>query len=190
MTQLNNLLPRGGALSVLNFEIIREVPRDELMKLVNLPALAPPPIKTLSARHRRQAQLLAEGKPPAVVADALGVTPQRISQLLKDPSFVQLIAEYEDEIKERFFAEQERLQAKLLVAGETALDEINNRLEGDKPSSEVPYGELRKTVEMAMDRTVAPPKTANNQQAPPPTITLNFGRTLTPRIIDPDGHDE
>lgn len=185
-----DLVPQRGALSVLTIEVERELTREDLLDLVQLPSVGPPPIKVLSARHRRQAQLLAEGKSVEIVAQALGTTSARLYQLKRDPTFAALIAEYADQIQERFFKENERLQEKLLAAGETAIDEINHRLEGGKPESDVPYGELRKTVEMAMDRTVAPPKTAINQPQPPAQITLNFGTKLKPRTINQDGQDE
>lgn len=185
-------LPKRGAVSTLALEYVRDITPDDLVRLASAPKKGPPPIQKFKASHHRQAQLVARGiYTDATVARLCGVTPQRIYQLKTgDPLFKELVAYYQTQIDETNAEASERVQGKLLVAGEAALDEINERLEDETARAEIPVGELRKIVEMVADRTVAPPKATSANVAPPATITLNFGTELKPKpapvVIDAD----
>jgi hypothetical protein len=176
--------PAKGHLANISLEIVRELGEEDVERLRSRevkPVYGPPPIRFLSARHRFQARALAAGKSVHEVAELTGVSVQLIYGLQKDQSFIELVSVYESQITDGYVEEEKRLYEKLLVAGETALDDMQGRLEGEPAQSQVPFGELRKTVELTMDRTVAPPKSADRRTDPPVAVTLNFGRTLTPR---------
>lgn len=179
-------LPRRGALSTLSLEIERELTEEDLVQLRFMPGNAPPPLKKISARHRRTAIMVAQGKEDIVIADALGYTTARISQLKKDDSFMDLVARYEAQIHEGMVEDEQRFQDKLRSAGEQAIDELNERLEDPERIKRISTSELRQIVTVAADRTVAPPKAIINAPTPPANITLNFGRELKPRTgIEP-----
>lgn len=188
-------LPRRGALSTLSLEIERELTEEDLVQLRFMPGNAPPPLKKISARHRRTAIMVAQGKEDIVIADALGYTTARISQLKKDDSFMDLVARYEAQIHEGMVEDEQRFQDKLRSAGEQAIDELNERLEDPERIKRISTSELRQIVTVAADRTVAPPKAIINAPTPPANITLNFGRELKPRegiesrTIDQDGQE-
>ena len=181
-------LPTRGALSVLSIEVERELTEADLLELRFMPDNSPPTLKTISARHRRTAMMVAQGRSNEEIAEALGYTPTRVSQLRFDPSFAELVAGYEDQIHEESLADEKRYRAKLLMAGETALDSMMEQLE-ENPRA-IPFSERRQVVTMAADRTVAPPRGSTNMPPPPTEITLNFGDALKPKsgkIINQEG---
>lgn len=177
-------LPSRGALATLSVEVERELTEADLLDLRFMPDNSPPTLKTISARHRRTAMMCARGLSNEQIADALGYTPTRVSQLRFDPAFKELVAYYEDQIHEESLDDEKRFQAKILVAGEQSVDLINNRLEGEVDDVKISTSELRQIATFAADRTVAPPKAIVNTTAPPTEITLNFGRELKPRVVE------
>jgi len=190
METAQQLVPKRGALRTLSLEVERELTHEDLLVLETLPGNGPPPLKSLSARHKRQAQLLAKGLSPQVVAEALGTTPQRVYQLMKDPAFNELVAIYSDQFHEESLEDEKRYQEKMRAVGETSLDIINDRLEGTPDEVRISTSELRQLATMAADRTVAPPKIQDPKSNIPQNITLNFGTTLNPprpKIINQDG---
>lgn len=174
-------LSRRGAISTLSVEVERELTEDDLLELSNLPDNSPPPVKTISSRHRRTAMMVAEGKENHFIAHALGYTPARIYQLKQDPSFKELVHYYSDQLHEKSLGDEQRFQEKLRSAGEQALDLLNDRLEDPEIRERISTSELRNIVTISADRTVAPPKAMVNAPIPPQSITLNFGTTLKPR---------
>lgn len=187
-------IPRHGAVSTLSLEIIRELSTEDLVELADKPPTSVGMVQALKESHHRQAQLIARGiYTDVTVARFCGVTPQRIYQLKKDPAFAVLVEHYRSQATEASIEASERVQSKLVVAGEAALDEINSRLEDEEKLKELPVGELRKIVEMAADRTVAPPKNSVPITNIPANITLNFGSELKkpePKTIEIEGDPE
>jgi hypothetical protein len=184
-------LPSRGAMRTLSVEVERELTEEDLLELRNMPKNSPPPVKTISARHKRTAMMVAEGKSDVLIADALGYTPTRISQLRQDPGFQYLVNRYENQIHEESLDDEKRYQEKLRTAGEMALDEINDRLEDPERIKHIGTSELRQIVTVAADRTVAPPKNVTTSPTAPAHITLNFGRELKPKVktLDEDGKE-
>jgi len=186
-------LPRRGVAATLGIEFVRELTMQEIDSLADRSPIGPlsaPMVQKLTAAHHRQAQLVARGIYSVVaIARMCGVTPQRIYQLKRDQFFIELVEYYQTQVAEATHEATERVQTKLLVAGEVALDELNDRLDDPAQRAEIPVGELRKIVEMAADRTVAPPKTSIPSNIPPSTITLNFGTELKQRNREIDAED-
>jgi hypothetical protein len=184
-------LPSRGAMRTLSIEVERELTEEDLLELRNMPKNSPPPVKVLSARHKRTAMMVAQGKEDIIIADALGYTPARISQLKQDPGFQYLVNRYENQIHEESLDDEKRYQEKLRTAGEMALDEINDRLEDPGRKAVISTSELRQIVTVAADRTVAPPKNVVSQATAPAHITLNFGRELKPKVktLNSDGEE-
>lgn len=171
----------------LLLEVTRELTPLDLAKLGTAPRVSVPTVQRLRAIHHRQAQLLASGKTPTEVAAIVGVTVQRLVQLQVDPAFTQLVAYYQDQVMVLALEDGARLRDKLVDVGEMAVDELRERLEDDAKRRGTHIGEIRKIAEFAMDRTVAPVKTAVPTTSAPTHITLNFGTKLKPRVPLPQG---
>ena len=171
-------------------EVARELTAEDLLRLADAPKVAVPILQKLRATHHRQAQLLAKGHSVNEVAAIVGCTPQRLVQLQIDPAFKELISYYHDQIMTLMLEDSARLKDKLVDVGEMAVDELKDRLEDADTRAKMPIGEIRKIAEFAMDRTVAPPKSAPPSTAPPVSVTMNFGTPIKDRpqvIVDESG---
>lgn len=173
-----DLIPaRGRVPKPVVFEVVRELEPQDLLRLADGPMVRVPPIQRVTARHHRQAQLIAEGRAHVEIAAIVGTTPQRLTQLMKDPTFLELVAHYHDQVMVTQMEDGQRLRAKLVDVAEVALDEIAERLSDEGKIKSIHISELRKVVELGADRTVAPPKSASGAPVTPAQITFNFGST-------------
>lgn len=135
----------------------------------------------LRTTHHAIARLLAEGRKHVEVAAITGYTQNRISVLLADPTFKELVEFYREQVSGKYLDVHERLA----TLGVTATEILQERLETD--ADDVPYGVLIKVAEMAFDRSVAPKKdqgTAGGGNAP--SISINFVKN-EPQSITIDG---
>lgn len=181
-----DLIPARGAVAEhLLLEVERELRPDDLLRLADSPKTSVPILQKLRATHHRQAQLLAEGKSLGEVAAIVGCTTQRLVQLQVDPMFKELLAYYQDQMMVNAMENGKRLHEKIVDAGEMAVDELTHRLEDDAKRNAMPTEQVRKIAEFAMDRTVAPPKTAVPPNTAPLSVTLNFGTPLRDISKDP-----
>lgn len=110
------------------------------------------PLQVLRYRHHRLARLVAEGHKYVDIGEMVGYTPGRISVLLEDPAFQELVKHYEGEVKQEYLDVHERLAA----LGITAMEELQERLE-DSPKA-LSNKELQGIMETALDRSIAPNK--------------------------------
>ena len=172
----SSLLPRRGSMKTLAFEVVRQLEPEDILKVGTGNALAHRPLQQIRAIHHRLAQLLAQGFTHLEVAAMAGSSTQRIAKLVADPTFQELISYYQDQIGERQIEDGQRIQEKLKIAAESALDELTERLEDDEKRSAMPTSELRKIVELGADRTVAPPRQSIQLTQQPANITLNIGQ--------------
>lgn len=177
LANLKSLLPpaRGAVAQPVVMTVLRELTLEDLARLPLAPPSGPAVIKQARAVHHRQAQLVAEGRTNIEVATIIGCTPQRISDLKKDPTFQNLMAYYSTQLVETELETHRRIQGKLTDVLELAVDELQERLEDDAKRTRLSFNELRKAAEFAADRTVAPPKGTTNVGLPPAKIELNFG---------------
>lgn len=164
-----------GILSTLAFEIVRELTLDDISQLNGGGKLGPRPIKEIRAIHHRIAQLTAKGHSHNFISELTGTSPARQTVLKNDPAFADLVSYYKDQMAETTIEDGQRIQEKLKVAAETALDELSDRLYDDEARKAMPLSELRKIVELGADRTVAPPKASIHMTQAPQQITLNIG---------------
>jgi hypothetical protein len=177
-----DLIPSRGAIAEpLLMEVTRDITHEDLLRLGEAPKVSVPVLQKLRATHHRQAQLLAQGKKLTEVAAIVGCTTQRLVQLQVDPTFVELVSFYKDQIMVVALEDGARLRDKLVDVGEMAVDELRDRLEDDIARKRMRTGDVRQIAEFAMDRTVAPPKAAPNQQLSPAAITINFGTPIGAR---------
>lgn len=176
-----DLIPSRGAIAEpLLLEVERELTREDLSRLGQAPKVSVPILQKLRATHHRQAQLLAQGRTPTEVAAIVGCTVQRLVQLQVDPTFTELVSYYQDQIMSAMIEDAARLKDKLVDLGEMAVDELRDRMENNDKRQQMQTGNVLRIAEFAMDRTVAPPKTAPPVITPPTAITINFGTSLRP----------
>lgn len=132
----------------LVFSVARELTADDLALAERTDKQATtPPLKQLRARHHAIAKALADGMRPGVVAATYGYSNSRISILMNDPSFKELVAHYRAEAHYDSAVIRQRLTA----LGVDALDALQERL--DDEDVQVPTGQLLKIAELALDRT-------------------------------------
>jgi hypothetical protein len=171
-----DLIPTRGAIAEpLVLDVVREITHEDILRLGEAPHVGVPTLQKLRHIHHRQARLLAEGRKVGEVAAIVGCTPQRLVQLQNDPAFQDLVAYYADQLMVTELEDATRLRSKLIDVGEMAVDELQARLENDALRSRMSTRDVQQVAEMAMDRTVAPPKAAPPANVAPTAITINFG---------------
>lgn len=171
----SSLLPKRGAFKSLAFDLVRELTPDDIMRVGTGGTLAHKPLQSIRAIHHRLAQLLAAGHKHQLVAQMTGSSTARISKLIADPTFQELMSFYQDQMGTKEIDDGIRIQEKLKTVAETALDELTHRLEDEDLRAAMPAGELRQIVQLGADRTVAPPKASVQLTQNPTNITLNIG---------------
>lgn len=175
------MLPaRGRPAQTMALEVERALTARDIYDLAT-GALVPqttgaPVIQRIKAAHHRIAQLLVTGLADNEVAFATGYSPQRVTDLKnQDPAFQELLAYYQNQVNDLGILDARRIQTKAQDIAENALDEIRERLDDDKTRAQIPLSELRQLSTMGMDRTVAPPKTAQPTTNIPIKITYKIG---------------
>lgn len=143
-----------------------EALRSPVVKGVGTPA-----IKQLRTSHHNLARLLAEGKKNAEVSAITGYSPSRISILQNDPSFRDLISYYKTQVQQQYLDAHSRLA----VLGLDCAAELQRRL--DEEPDKFTIGQLRETMETALDRSLTPQAKAQGQPGGQGvSVTVNFVR--------------
>lgn len=152
----------------LRMEVSRHLSEQDLEDKSGVPAVA---LEHIRAIHHVQARLVAEGKPPGVVAAKVGTSVARVKSLLADPTFRELVAYYNDQ-QEYIWQETQEV---LSLLGRSAAQELQRRL--DEEPSKFTIGELRTVMESAYDRGGAPAQSAGQ------SIVVSFVKP-TGKVID------
>lgn len=121
---------RGGkAGPALECHVVRELTAEDLPKLVAPAAIGAlvPTLLNLRTSHHQVAQLLAKGEAQQNIALITGYSPSYISNLKRDPAFVELVAHYSAE-RELIFADTIE---QCRVLGLNFKEELQQRLESD-----------------------------------------------------------
>lgn len=137
----------GRAKKPLLAEVERELGLDDVEMLLEEKGVQAPQIKEFRERHHALARLIAEGKKPGEAAILQRYSQSRMSVLLADPSFRELVAHYQTIVNEEFID----FQAKL---SELALDAamiLQSRME-DKPD-DMSDALVLQIVQVGADRT-------------------------------------
>lgn len=186
---MSHLFPsRGNPGKILDFEVERELTHEDLMRLVlegRKQRGSVPVLQRLKSTHLMAARLIAQGLSATEVALAVGRTPQRIRDLCSDPTFMNEVAVYQNQMASAAIDEVIEFQGQLKDVGRSALEELQERLENDATRKQIPESELRHMVALAADRTISPPKTAQPIVSTPTHITFNMGnRDIRPKESD------
>jgi len=145
---------RGRRPEPLSLTYVRDLGSLDLDLILNPPALGVEikPRARMKNSHHQLARLLAEGRKPQECSAILGHAPSTISSLQTDPAFKELVSYYEAQVREVFLDVHQRL-ANL---GVDVIEELQHRA-AETPDDFSPK-ELVAIAELALDRSVAPPK--------------------------------
>jgi hypothetical protein len=121
---------RGArAFQPIQIEVVRALSEEDIPLLANPPPLntSAPTVQSLRASHHQLAQLLARGISDTEASLITGYSISRIAVLKADPTFTELLSNYQAN-RELVFADTlERMR----ILGLSTLDELQDRLESD-----------------------------------------------------------
>jgi len=112
-----------------------------------------PPIKRLRERHHSLARMIADGMAHGHAGLACGYSGSRVSILMSDPTFRELVSHYMELRTERYF---DGIQA-MSELHMDATEELRDRLEDDAESFS--HGQLMELVKLTADRSGKGPTT-------------------------------
>lgn len=137
--------------------IERPINSDDLSSLATEPRKSKAPdLLRLSSRHHRLARLIAEGFSPGEAGTACNYVSSRVSILLGQDAFQELVNFYRAQVNAQYINLHERLSQ----ISETAADIIQDRLE-DNPD-DFAIDDLQKIVKLGADRTGHGPSSSQN----------------------------
>lgn len=154
---------RGRAAKEISALTVRELTAEDFAMLGAEKGSESKPLKRLSERHHALARGLASGMGSGEAALVYGYDISRVSILLSDPTFMELMAFYREE-KDRAFRS---VQDKLAGIASDALDELQTRME-DEPEA-LSVTQLMALVTMGTDRT------GNGPQSSTTNLNVNVG---------------
>lgn len=137
----------GRAAKPVSATIVRELELGDLALLNEERGTAPSAVKRLSERHHALARSIASGMKPGEAAALTGYDNARVSVLLSDPAFKELVKFYLEDVTRQYAGLHEVMAGMSL----DAMLEIRQRLEdeGDK----IPIATLLEIGKMGADRT-------------------------------------
>lgn len=137
----------GRAAKAVSAELERPLDMEDVASLLEEKGVQAPQIKEFRERHHALARLIAEGRRPGEAALMCRYSQSRMSVLLADPAFQELVAHYREIVNEKFVDFQEKL-AELALDGALILQ---SRME-DKPD-DMSDALLLQIVQVGADRT-------------------------------------
>jgi hypothetical protein len=137
----------GRAKSPLIAEVERELEDVDVASLLAEKGVTPPTIVQLRERHHALARLIAEGRKPGEAAIICRYSQSRMSILLSDPAFQELVAHYRDVVNEQFVDFQRKLSDLAIDAAGILQDRMEQ--EPEKISDAL----LLQVVQVGADRT-------------------------------------
>lgn len=146
---------KGRALRPLTAAVARNLEAADLALLGAEKGSRPAALKRISDRHHTLARHIAGGMKPGEAAVICRYDVSRVSILLDDPAFQELLAFYRSEID----AEYVDLHAQLAGLSRTAAAELLDRLE-DAPE-DFSIGQLQEVVKLGADRTGHGPQSSS-----------------------------
>lgn len=151
-----DLIPAPGRRAETQVEKVRSlVPADAALLARGGPsgAGAPAPVAKLRESHHALARILATGADHIEASAVSGYTPQRIGQLLNDPSFKDLLEVYRREANNAYAD----LHVRMAALADDTIEEIHDRLR-DTPE-QFDLHDLRETAKLVTDRIGYGPQT-------------------------------
>ena len=149
MANALGLRTTGRAKAPLTAELERELDEFDLDEFGKEQGIKAPAIGALRERHHALARLIAEGKKPGEAAIISRYSPSRVSILLGDPAFQELVEHYKGEVDAQFVD----FQKKLAELGVDAAVVLQERLEDGEQAKEFSNAALMQLVSISADRT-------------------------------------
>jgi hypothetical protein len=137
----------GRAKSPLTWDELGPITGEQLARLDEPRQSTAPPLKRLRERHHALARMIADGMKHGEAALACGYVESRVSILMSDPTFKELVSHYSKLRTERYF---DGVQA-MSELHMDATEEIRERLEEDPDAFSL--GHLMELVKLTADRT-------------------------------------
>ncbi len=130
-------------------------------------------LKKIRASHHRLAQLIASGTPQVTCATLVGYTTARVTQLMSDPAFIDLVAHYSKDVRAEWgeFVEQ---AASLSV---DFLELLREQLD-ETPEKFTPTVALE-AIKVLADRSGHAPVTK--------TLNVNVNQDMGRRMMEAEG---
>ncbi len=154
---------RGRPEAPITVAYVRDLTEADLLTLATtrLSATKPPReegLTRVTQRHHALARMLASGAVDDITAArTLGMNPNTVYMLKKDPTFGELLTHY-TKVQETAFVD---VAEQMATASSTAIALIQEKLEGSDP---VTLTELIRVAELTLDRTGhGPTKTVRNE---------------------------
>ena len=129
------------------FEIVRELSLEDIKLLEIEKGVKPSALQRITARHHMLARCVASGMGVTQAALVCNYTPSRVSVLIDDPAFSELLEYYSSEIEGKYVGMHEQLAG---IARDAAW-ELQERLEAEPEKLSV--GQLMELTKMGADRT-------------------------------------
>jgi len=140
---------RGKTPAALFHAYERDLNESDISLLLSAPSreTTTPSINKLKQSHHALARLIAEGRPHVEVAAITGYSQSRISLLMDDPAFAELVGFYSGQVAEVYLNVHQRLAS----LGLDALEELHDRL-NDPEAPDFSNRELQDIVALTFDR--------------------------------------
>lgn len=138
----------GAKANAWTLEVTRSLTEADLKAAEEMPRhVQPRPLRRLSERHHRIAQLVAVGVKAVEISARTGVTPQNIAALRGDPTFAELVEYYRSQAEAKFLDAQEEMAG----LNRDVILELRERLE--QQADEFSIGQLTTLMTVTADRT-------------------------------------
>jgi hypothetical protein len=141
---------KGRAQRPLTAVVVRALTQADLEKLKVERGVKPVSLQRIRDTHHFLARYLALGAGPAEASAVTGYSVNRISILLGDPSFQQLLTFYRDDRNKEYLQMKAHVEERLMANMLTAEAKITEQLEDDE--NDLSIMQLNKLVEMRADR--------------------------------------
>ena len=165
---VSELRMKGRATKPLHTAQVRELVEEDLPKLEIEKGVKPPPLAKISQRHHQLAKEVASGKTLVECAVLTGYSGGRISILLSDDAFIELVTYYQSKVEETFIDRHQMLSDLAIDATRT----LHRRLD-DEPD-DFSIGQLMDIVVKTSDRTGHGPATTSTN--------INIGVNMADRL--------
>jgi len=157
---LQTIRTRGRAKSRLAVEVAGELSGADVALLSEEKGIAAPATVRLRHRHHILALKIARGLPPSEAGIQCGISGNRVSILMRDKSFKELLDYYSSVSLEDNIELSTNLQAELLGVAHDSVRVLSERIEDDPDS--IPNRELIKMAELGADRSGFGPQATQN----------------------------
>lgn len=144
-------LHRGRITSLPDIKSIRPLTREDLEEIKAKRSL--PVVQRFRDPHHRVARLVSSGLRPAQVAEATGYSLARIYVLQSDPAFLNLVAQYREDVHSAFVSAEEEHYAMATEVNRKALRHIAEAFDkADEEGELIPVDKALRVFSDTADR--------------------------------------